>query len=76
MKVILDKKYPDMYRIDFEDSSPDGNNGTISVRSDNPPVDMGPYGMYNKTRALEIVRLIENQELEVGVVYDVLPSTL
>ena len=68
-RIVPDKKYPNMYRIEFDKD-------TISVRSDNPPVDMGPYGIYNKTRAKELLFLLKNKELEIGDVYDVLPSLL
>lgn len=50
MKIVKDKKYPDMYRVKWK-------NGDISVGTDDPKpweVD-GHYGFYNKARAKEII---------------------
>lgn len=54
IKIIPDKKYPNMYRLQWRDKS-------ISVEyydSRDPMPDGGPdsYGMYNLTRAKDILK--------------------
>ena len=62
MKVVKDKKYPNMYRIQWP-------NGDISVGTKDPkPWEKGGhYGFYNKTRAVEHSKRygIENYILDV-----------
>lgn len=65
MKIVEDKKHPDMYRLDWED-------GTYSVPSQEPkPWEKGGhYGFYNKTRAKEHSRRLDIENYTVGVTYD------
>jgi hypothetical protein len=46
VKIVPDKKYPDLYRIQWP-------NGDISVKTPNPEYKGGHWGFYNKTRAKE-----------------------
>lgn len=59
MKIILDKKYPEMYRVQWPD-------GTVSVSTPNPDKKGGHYGFYNKTRVNEFLKRpgIENYVLD------------
>lgn len=62
MKIIPDRKYPNMYRVQWP-------NGDISVGSDNPkPWEIdGHYGFYNYTRAKEFLRREGIEEYDRGV---------
>ena len=61
MKIVQDKKYPKLYRVQWP-------NGDISVGTKNPkPWEKGGhYGFYNKTRAKEFLarKRIENYRLD------------
>ncbi len=61
MRIVEDKKYPDMYRIQWP-------NGDISVGTKDPkPWEKdGHYGFYNKTRAKEFLhrKNIENYKVD------------
>jgi hypothetical protein len=48
VKIVADKKYPNMYRVQWDD-------GTISVSTPNPDKKDGHYGFYNKSRAKEFL---------------------
>jgi hypothetical protein len=49
MKIVPDKKYPNMYRIQWP-------NGDISISTPSPDKPGGHYGFYSKTRAKELLR--------------------
>lgn len=49
MKIVEDKKYPNMYRVQWP-------NGDISVNTPHPEKEDGHYGFYNKTRAKEFLK--------------------
>ena len=58
MKIIPDKKYPNMYRVEWP-------TGDVSISTPNPDKEGGHYGFYNKSRAKELLRRneIENYAL-------------
>ena len=58
MKIIPDKKYPNMYRVEWP-------NGDVSISTPNPDKEGGHYGFYNKSRAKELLRRngIKNYDL-------------
>jgi hypothetical protein len=46
MKLVRDKKYPELYKLQWP-------NGDISISTPHPDRKGGHYGFYNKTRAKE-----------------------
>ena len=65
MKIIKDKKYPDMYRLKWP-------NGDISVGTTDPkPWEKGGhYGFYNKTRANDLINREGIENYTLGQTYD------
>lgn len=63
VKIIKDKKYPKMYRVQWPDK-------TISVNTPNPDKLDGHYGFYNKTRAKEFLHREGIENYTVGLTYD------
>ncbi len=65
MKLVKDKKHPDMYRVGW-------SNGDVSVASSDPkPFEKGGhYGFYNKTRAKEHLRREGIENYTVGITYN------
>ena len=54
LKIVPDKKYPNMYRLEWKD----GSQSVKYYDPDDPMPDGGPnsYGMYNLTRAKDILK--------------------
>lgn len=65
MRIVEDKKYKNMYRLDWED-------GTRSVSSQDPKpwAKGGHYGIYNKTRAKDLMKREGIENYTLGVTYD------
>jgi len=64
MKIVPDKKYPKMYRIQW----PDGSLSSNSV-SPKPWEKGGCYGFYNLSRAKEILKRQNIEDYVPGVIY-------
>lgn len=63
MKIIPDKKHPNMYRLEWP-------NGDISVSTPNPGHKEGHYGFYNLTMAKELSRRVGIENYTVGITYN------
>ena len=55
IKIVPDKRHPDMYRLQWKDGSK-----SVKYKDPNGPLEdgdpIGSYGMYNLTRAKDILR--------------------
>ncbi len=73
--IVKDKKHKGMFRLRW-------GNGDTSVSHGKPfPDEKGVYGFYNRTRASELARLLEEREneeipTERNKTYRLIPSTL
>lgn len=63
MKLVPDKKYPNLFRIKWRD-------GTVSVSTPNPDKADGHYGFYNKTWAQEHIRNRTGRKTTIGQTYN------
>lgn len=62
IKLIKDKKYPNMYRLQWPD-------GTISISTPHPDRKGGHYGFYSKTRAKELIVMFSEKKMTIGRSY-------